>query len=135
VNTDLNEFGLSKEELWKGCILASLAHAIMVAHHPNLSNEHSWDELNYSVQDSSGGRGTITFSLDYVVAAFRNDNSHRLNQGNTMFGICSCSINEARKTSCVVASGWISTARSAPINCIPAIRVVLRLLRKLLGDT
>lgn len=82
MNNDLNELDWSKEELWKGCILASLAHAIMVAHHPNLSNEHSWDELTYNVQDSSGGRGTITFSTDYVVAAFRNDHSERLNKGN-----------------------------------------------------
>ncbi|UHA74904.1 hypothetical protein [Paenibacillus sp. 481] len=71
-----------KEELWKGCILASLAHAIMVAHYPDLSNEHSWDGLNYSVQDSSGVRGTVTFSSDYVVAAFRNDHSEILDQPN-----------------------------------------------------
>lgn len=67
-----------RDQLWKGCILASIAHAIMVAHYPELSYEQSWDEINYSVQDSEGSRGTITFHSEYLVAAFRNDNSKRI---------------------------------------------------------
>jgi hypothetical protein len=67
-----------KEQLWKGCILASIAHAIMVAHYPEVSNEHSWDGINYSVQDSSSARGTITFYNDHCVGAFRDNNSERL---------------------------------------------------------
>ncbi|WP_436970094.1 hypothetical protein [Lysinibacillus sphaericus] len=54
-----------------------MAHAIMVAHYPELSNEHSWDDINYNVQDSSGARGTITFNPNYVVGAFRNEFSER----------------------------------------------------------
>lgn len=68
---------LNKNNLWNGCILASVAHAIMVAHYPELSYEHSWDNGNYNVLDSSGGRGTITFTDHYVVGAFRNDNVTR----------------------------------------------------------
>lgn len=64
----------NKNNLWSGCILASIAHAIMVAHYPELSYEHSWDEDNYSIVDDSGGRGTITFKENYFVGAFRNDN-------------------------------------------------------------
>ena len=66
------------DELKDGCILASLAHAIMVAKYPFLANEHSWDGANYSVQDSEGQRGTITFLNGICVAAFRNDNSERI---------------------------------------------------------
>lgn len=69
-----------KEQIWGGCMLASIAHAIMVAHYPELSNEHSWDGINYNVQDSSGARGTVTFGSNYFIAAFRNENSERLNQ-------------------------------------------------------
>ncbi|MED4531253.1 hypothetical protein [Metabacillus fastidiosus] len=65
---------LNKNNLWNGCMLASIAHAIMVAHYPELSYEHSWDGINYSVVDDSGGRGTVTFSDKYCIAAFRNDN-------------------------------------------------------------
>ena len=61
------------KQLWEGCILASIAHAIMVAQFPFLSNEHSWDNVNYSVQDSNGIRGTVTFVENKLVAAFRND--------------------------------------------------------------
>lgn len=43
----------------------------MVVHYPDLSSEHSWDGMNYNVQDSSGGRGTITFDGSYCVGAFR----------------------------------------------------------------
>ncbi|MEK3734072.1 MULTISPECIES: hypothetical protein [Paenibacillus] len=69
--------GLNKKSLWNGCILASIAHGIMVAHYPELSYEHSWDGINYSVVDGSGGRGTITFKDKYCVGAFRNDNVTR----------------------------------------------------------
>lgn len=66
------------DELYNGCILASIAHAIMVAHYPELSNEQSWDGENYSVQDNSGMRGTVTFHDGFCTAAFRNDNSDRI---------------------------------------------------------
>ncbi|OCA83706.1 hypothetical protein A8L44_12605 [Bacillus sp. FJAT-27986] len=62
------------KQLWEGCILASIAHAIMVEQFPFLSNEHSWDDINYNVQDSNGIRGTVTFVENKLVAAFRNDN-------------------------------------------------------------
>ena len=64
-------------QLWNGCILASIAHAIMVAHYPELSYEQSWDGYNYNIQDSAGIKGTITFTNNICVAAFRNDNSIR----------------------------------------------------------
>ncbi|MEA4827262.1 MAG: hypothetical protein VB130_11610 [Clostridium sp.] len=69
---------LKKQKLWEGCILASIAHAIMVAHYPEIANEHSWDGINYNVQNSEGARGTITFSDYYIAGAFRDDNSERL---------------------------------------------------------
>lgn len=65
--------GWNKNDLWNGCMLAAIAHAIMVAHYPELSYEHSWDEINYNTIDGSGGRGTVTFHDQYCVAAFRND--------------------------------------------------------------
>lgn len=70
-----------KDQLFKGCILASIAHAIMVAHYPELSHEHSWDGMNYNLQDSAGIRGTITFTPKFCAAAFRNDHSERINSG------------------------------------------------------
>lgn len=68
----------STTQLWNGCILAGIAHAIMVGEYPFMANEQSWDGLNYSVQDSCGQRGTISFRDNYCVAAFRNDNSVRM---------------------------------------------------------
>lgn len=76
---NINEIKWKKEHLKKGCLLASLAHAIMVAYYPELANEHSWDGINYNIQDSAGTRGTVTFHLEYCVAAFRKDKSNRLN--------------------------------------------------------
>jgi hypothetical protein len=74
------EMNWNQKQLWKGCILAGLAHAIMVAKYPLMANEQSWDNLNYSVQDSSGQRGTVSFARQKCVAAFRNDNSERINE-------------------------------------------------------
>ena len=65
-------------QLWRGCVLAGIAHAITVAKYPLTSNEHSWDGWNYSVQDSAGQRGTVSFKNGCCVAAFRNDNSDRI---------------------------------------------------------
>jgi hypothetical protein len=73
----MKKLNWQKENLWEGCILASIAHAIMVAHYPEFSNEQSWDGINYNVQDSSGARGTITFHPNYLVGAFRNEFSER----------------------------------------------------------
>lgn len=64
--------------LWEGCILSSIAHAVSIAEYPELANEHSWDGFNYNIQDNSGGRGTLTFHSKYLVAAFRDDNGERI---------------------------------------------------------
>ena len=53
----------SVEQLWKGSILASIAHAIAVSRWPDVSNQQSWDGLNYSVQDGMGSKGTICFDF------------------------------------------------------------------------
>lgn len=60
------------DKLRQGCLLASIAHAVMVGKYPELSNEHSWDGISYSTQDSGGCRGTITFFEDKVVAVFQD---------------------------------------------------------------
>lgn len=77
MNDKIQKINWKRDDLWKGCMLATIAHAIMVAHYPEISNEHSWDGMNYSVQDSEGSRGTITFHPEICVGAFRNDNSDR----------------------------------------------------------
>lgn len=66
---------ITKQLLYKGCLIASLSHAIMTNVYPELSYEQSWDGKNYSIQDSQGLRGTITFDSDYCVAAIRNEDS------------------------------------------------------------
>lgn len=78
MSNNINEISWKREQLWRGCILASIAHAIMVAHYPELSNEQSWDGINYNIQDGEGARGTITFHSEFCVGAFRNDNSDRI---------------------------------------------------------
>lgn len=50
----ITELNWSIDQIWRGCTLAAIAHAIMVAHYPMFSNEHSWDGFNYSLQDSAG---------------------------------------------------------------------------------
>ncbi len=55
----MKKLNWQREHLWEGCILASIAHAIMVAHYPELSNEQSWDDINYNVQDSLGLEGQL----------------------------------------------------------------------------
>jgi len=69
----MNQLPWQADNLKKGCILASIAHAIFVAQHPLFSYEQSWDGNNYSVNNGEGTRGTITFIENYCVGAFRDE--------------------------------------------------------------
>ncbi|GGE71608.1 hypothetical protein [Priestia taiwanensis] len=70
-------FNITRDSLWKGCVLRSIAYAIGTAQYPEFSNESSWDGFNYSMQDSTGARGTITFHPDYCIVAFQDLHSER----------------------------------------------------------
>lgn len=63
----------TRSELFKGCLIASISHAIMTNVYPDLSYEQSWDGFNYLMQNTEGLRGTITFDADYCVGAIRNE--------------------------------------------------------------
>ncbi|NJL33334.1 MAG: hypothetical protein HC893_05080 [Chloroflexaceae bacterium] len=67
----------TRSQLWSGVVLSTIAHAIWVFADPTLSYEKSWDGKNYSVQNSMGARGTITFSDEKVVGVFFDENSPR----------------------------------------------------------
>lgn len=59
--------------VWESCIIASIAHAIMIPKYPELSYEHGWNGSNYLIQNSQGSYATVTFERQRVVAAFRNE--------------------------------------------------------------
>ena len=64
---------ITKTDIYRGCLIASISHAIMTNVYPELSYEQSWDGANYSIQNSSGMRGTITFENNFCVGAIRNE--------------------------------------------------------------
>lgn len=51
----------SYEILYKRCIMASIAHAIMVGKYDLLASEQSWDGMNYNFQNREGIRGVFSF--------------------------------------------------------------------------
>lgn len=69
---------LNTKTFYEGCYLASISCAVMSAKFPELSFEHCWDGINYSVQDGFGSRGTVTFKNNFCVCAVRSDDSERL---------------------------------------------------------
>jgi hypothetical protein len=71
------DLGASPTDLWRGCVLSTIAHAIFIAHRPELANEQSWDDVNYNIQDTQGALGTVTFASEGVVAAFFDSHSSR----------------------------------------------------------
>lgn len=75
----------SYEKIKNGCILSGIAHAIAVAKFPEISYEHSWDGINYNIQNSEGIRGTITFGKKLCVAAFRNEDSERISKNPSYY--------------------------------------------------
>ena len=68
----MERLDLSPKKLYQGCLFAAIIHAIMVGEYPEFSYEHSWDGLNYSMNNSCGCRATITFHPRYIVAVFQD---------------------------------------------------------------
>ena len=73
----MNHLSWTKKQLWEGCMLAKIAHAVMAAHYPEFDYEHSWDGMNYGTISDDGFRGTITFGEDLVIGAFKKDYNHQ----------------------------------------------------------
>lgn len=67
----------STRTLWQGVVLGTIAQAIRVMGDTTFVHEQSWDVPNYSVQNSMGARGTITFTKNEVVGVFFDDDSPR----------------------------------------------------------
>ena len=61
---------------YQRCILASIAHAIMIGKFNLLTNEQSWDEKNYSFQNMEGIRGVISFGANNFVCVIQNDENY-----------------------------------------------------------
>src|SRR5262245_59599022 len=49
------------QSLWRGALLATIAHAFGVRRYPDVSNLQSWDVYAYSVQNNMGDLGTVCF--------------------------------------------------------------------------
>lgn len=71
---------ITKKQFFENCLLSSIAHAMMTNIYPELSYEQSWDGYNYSIQNDSGLRGTVTFLKNSCIGAIRND------KGNIIYG-------------------------------------------------
>ena len=69
-------------KLFDGCLIASISHSIMTNVYPDLSYEQSWDGVNYSIQNTEGLRGTITFCGNYCIGAIRNENAEFIGDSN-----------------------------------------------------
>ena len=50
----------------------AVAHAVTVGEYPELNYQHSWDSINYCMNNSQGCRGTITFGKKYIIAVFQD---------------------------------------------------------------
>ncbi len=65
--------GITSKELYNYCLLRGISHAMWNGIFYELCYESSWDSYNYSMNNSQGSRGTITFKNNNVFGAFRND--------------------------------------------------------------
>jgi|GEM_PF-3147736 len=79
----LNKLNFKIEDLFRGCVLSGIAHAIMIAFYPNatnIANDHRWNGEIYSIKNSSNIYCTIAFPYFdmFCVAIFRDKNSKRI---------------------------------------------------------
>lgn len=63
---------INPQKLYNGCIFMAVAHAVTVGEYPELNYQHSWDSINYCMNNSQGCRGTITFGKKYIIAVFQD---------------------------------------------------------------
>ena len=137
---------------FRNSLIASLAHAIMTDKYPDLSYEQSWDGRNFSLQNSNGIRGTITFEKDCCVIAIRNENAKKLLSGRKLQKALKKSPENVQKIAkeetlqyllvegrrgaepCVSSVFWIDTLGMHLINGIVAkdIKAELKLLEGLM---
>ncbi|WP_026652755.1 hypothetical protein [Butyrivibrio proteoclasticus] len=68
----------NKNEIYKKCIYAAIAHAVMVGKYDLLSEEISWDGENYLFQNMSGVRGVISFNDGIFACGIQNLHSNYL---------------------------------------------------------
>ena len=68
----MEKINANPKELYEGCVFAAIIHAVTVGEYPEFNYEHSWDGINYSMNDSQGCRATITFHPNYVIAVFQD---------------------------------------------------------------
>lgn len=66
----------NRNEFYKKCIYASIAHAVMVGRYDLLTDEISWDGNNYLFQNMEGTRGVFSFSDEGVVCALQNEEQY-----------------------------------------------------------
>lgn len=70
---------ITNKQIVSGCLISSIAHAIMMNEYPDLSYELSWDGDNYS-KLFERYRMTISIKEDYCVGAIRNDEFRGVSQ-------------------------------------------------------
>ena len=75
----MTELRIHPKQLYEGCILAAIAHAVTVGMYPELRHEHSWDGISYCANDSQGCNAIITFHHKYIVAVFQDSEKADLN--------------------------------------------------------
>ncbi len=66
---------LDYNTLYERCVMASIAHAVMVGEYDLLSAEQSWDGSNYNFQNMEGIRGVISFAENEYICTIQNNNN------------------------------------------------------------
>ena len=64
---------LKYNTLYERCVMASVAHAIMVGKYNLLVSEQSWDGINYNFQNMEGVRGVISFAEGEYICVIQNN--------------------------------------------------------------
>lgn len=67
----------SGNQLWRGAILSTVAHAVWEASHDFSLESVAWDDTAYLVSDSQGTVGVVLFGDDSLVGLFKDTESSR----------------------------------------------------------
>lgn len=66
-----------RSALWQGAIFSTIAHAIWIMTHPIFAYEKAWNDHDYTIQNSEGAHGVITFAEETTIGMFFDVHSPR----------------------------------------------------------
>ncbi len=77
----MNQLDTTVDQLWSGCMLSFITHAVCVSRFTEIEYEQGWDRETYCLTDSKGSHGCVDFDKGICVGVVFDSHSDRFTDG------------------------------------------------------